>query len=299
VVFEDSFIYYPSKYPEGRWDLAGAAARGDQEFQIEDRIITTGDGIRIHGWLCSPGHVEQASSSSLLVEPELAAGENQPQSNASSVSPFHSRTASSTTAEPMILFFHGNAGNVTDRYELIRTLMEIPARVFVLDYRGYGKSEGIPSEPGLYIDAMAAWDFLTRDLQIAPANIAIYGESLGGAVAIDLAAQVNPGGLIVQSSFTSMSDMVSHVAPGFPRFLLHTRMDSIGKVNKIRCPKLFAHGQADELVPFDHCKRLCAASGAPTQFYEIPGAGHNDVFETGGKAYLDKLRVFVNQSCSQ
>jgi fermentation-respiration switch protein FrsA (DUF1100 family) len=93
-----------------------------------------------------------------------------------------------------------------------------------------------------------------------------------------------------------MADMVSHVAPLFPRFLLHTRMDSIGKIKGIGCPKLFVHGSIDELVPLEMGKRLYSAAGGPKEFYEVEGAGHNDVFEAGGKAYLDRLRGFVNQS---
>jgi fermentation-respiration switch protein FrsA (DUF1100 family) len=197
----------------------------------------------------------------------------------------------------MVLFLHGNAGNVTDRYELIGALIRIPSRVFIIDYRGYGKSEGSPSEQGVYRDARAAWDFLTRRLGIAPNRIVIYGESLGGAAAIDLAAHESPGGLIVQSSFTSMPDMVSHLMPVYPRFLLQTRMDSISKIAKIDCPKLFVHGTVDELVPFEMGQRLYSASPAPKEFHEVQGAGHNDVFETGGKAYLDRLRAFVSQSC--
>jgi fermentation-respiration switch protein FrsA (DUF1100 family) len=197
----------------------------------------------------------------------------------------------------MILFFHGNAGNITDRYELISPLVEIPARVFIIDYRGYGKSEGWPSEQGIYRDAQTAWDFLTGEMGVPPSRIVIYGESLGGAAAINLvAANESPAGLIVQSSFTSMPDMVSHVAPVFPRFLLHTRMDSIGKIDKIACPKLFVHGTIDELVPLEMGKRLYSASADPKEFYEVKGAGHNDVFEAGGKDYRDKLQAFVNKS---
>ena len=275
VMFEDHFIYYPSKYPEGRWSLARPGPETSKAIHIEDKFLTTPDGIRIHGWMCFPGNdVKPVSTSS--------PPQNEP---------------SAAADLPVILFLHGNAGNVTDRYELIQVLVRIPARVLIIDYRGYGKSEGSPSEAGLYSDGQAAWNFVTGDLATSPARVVLYGESLGGAVAIDLAARENPGGLIVQSSFTSMADMASHIALVYPRFLLHTRMNSLAKVNDIRCPKLFVHGTNDELVPLEMGKRLYAASAESKEFYEVPGAGHNDVFERGGHAYLDKLRGFVNRSC--
>jgi pimeloyl-ACP methyl ester carboxylesterase len=278
VMFENHFIYYPSKYPEGRWSLAGSGPENYKTFiHIEDKFLTTSDGIRIHGWLCSPGGGELSQATTL--------------SSPSRDEPSRSQDL------PVILFLHGNAGNITDRYELVQALVKIPVRVFIIDYRGYGKSKGTPSETGIYNDGQAAWDFLTGEGGINPGRIILYGESLGGAVAVELASRVNPGGLIVQSSFTSMREMISHIAPGVPRFLFHTRMDSLARVKNTSCPKLFVHGTNDELVPIEMGKRLNAASPAPKEFYEISGAGHNDVFETGGQAYIDKLRVFVNRSC--
>jgi fermentation-respiration switch protein FrsA (DUF1100 family) len=277
VMFEDHFIYYPSKYPEGRWSIAKPGSENYKTFiDVEDKFITTSDGTRIHGWLCSPGgDLSQATTLASACRNELSPGHDL----------------------PVILFLHGNAGNITDRYELVQELVKIPARVFIIDYRGYGKSEGTPTEAGIYNDGQAAWDFLTGEASINPGRIILYGESLGGAVAVELAARVNPGGLIVQSSFTSMPDMVSRIAPGFPRFLFHTRMNSLAKVKSAGCPKLFVHGTKDDLVPIEMGKRLYAASADPKEFYEISGAGHNDVFETGGPAYLDTLRLFVNRSC--
>ena len=275
-MFEDHFIYYPSKYPEGRWSLARPGRETSKaSIHIEDKLLTTRDGIRIHGWMCSPGKdVRPASASSPSPSERLAAEDL-----------------------PVILFFHGNAGNITDRYELIQELVKIPACVFIIDYRGYGKSEGSPSEAGLYSDGQAAWNFLTVELGISSGRIIVYGESLGGAVAIELAVRENPGGLIVQSSFTSIPDMVSRIIPGFPSFLVHTRMNSLDKVNDTRCQKLFVHGTNDDLVPLEMANRLYAASAQPKEFYAVHGAGHNDVFEKGGRAYLDKLRGFVNRSC--
>jgi fermentation-respiration switch protein FrsA (DUF1100 family) len=274
-MFEDHFIYYPSKYPEGRWSLAQPASAGNKTLiHIEDRFLTTPDGIRIHGWMCSHGNdVKPASASSRL--PGKPSGLDL----------------------PVLLFLHGNAGNVTDRYESIKELIKIPACVFIIDYRGYGKSEGSPSETGLYGDAQAAWNFLTVGLGTSPGQVILYGESLGGAVAIELAARENPGGLIVQSSFTSMPDMVSRIAPGFPRFLLHTRMNSLDRIKNTRCPKLFVHGTNDELVPLEMGRHLYAASAEPREFYAVQGGGHNDVFDTGGHSYLEKLREFVNGCC--
>jgi len=266
MAFEDKLIYFPTAYPDGFWTGHPACTReGEFSPRIEDCNFRTSDGVQLHGWYCTPVRCEGGK-----VVP--------------------------VAAEKVLLWFHGNAGNLTYRYDMIRALMELPVQVFIIDYRGYGKSEGKPTEQGLYLDARAAWDYLTNERGIPASRIIIFGKSLGGAPAIELASQVEPGGLIVQSSFTSAADVAAAVLPLFPRFLLHTKMDSIGKIDRIRCPKLFIHSRADEVIPFELGRRLFEAAPEPKQFYEVKGAPHNSTYIVGGKPYLEALRSFV-QSC--
>jgi fermentation-respiration switch protein FrsA (DUF1100 family) len=180
---------------------------------------------------------------------------------------------------------------------MIRMLMRLPAEVFIVDYRGYGKSEGQPSEEGLYLDGEAAWKYLTLERGVSPDRIIIFGKSLGGAVAVDLASKVKAAGLIVQSSFTSASDLAAIVMPFIPRSFIRTRMRSIEKVASVSCPKLFIHSRTDEVIPFELGQRLFEAAPEPKQFYEVKGALHNDTYIAGGGAYLEALRGFI-RSCS-
>jgi hypothetical protein len=202
----------------------------------------------------------------------------------------------------VLLWFHGNAGNISYRLDMIRMLAAIPVEIFIVDYRGYGRSEGTPTEAGLYLDARAAWNYLAGERATAPERIIIFGKSLGGAVAVDLASQleseqIEPAGLIVQSSFTSAADVAAEVLPIFPRMFLHTRMDSINKIKRIRSRKLFIHSRADEVIPFTLGYKLYEAAPEPKEFYEVRGAPHNSTYIVGGKSYLDRLRSFV-QSCA-
>jgi uncharacterized protein len=267
-VFENKLIYFPTKYPLGNWDVSHRApAEGEYVMSVEDCGLTASDGTKLHGWMCAP---QQMRGGHLVEIPSQIA----------------------------LLFLHGNGGNITDRYELIRHLVRAPARVFILDYRGYGKSDGSPSERGLYLDAQAAWQYLTDVLGIPARDIVLFGESLGGAVAIDLALRTQSSGsqcagLIVQSSFTSIPDMAATVIPHFPGFLLHTKMDSLNKIKSVACPKLFIHSRADDVVPFQMGRRLFDAAEQPKQFYEVIGARHNETDQIGGSAYFDTISRFV------
>lgn len=268
MLFEGRFIYFPEKYPGGIWEVQGArAGEGHIVPAIEDSSFVSQDGVNLHGWYCTPGRVRDDSFSS-------------------------------HQAEMVLLFFHGNAGNITHRYDMIQRLMALPVNVFIIDYRGYGKSQGSPSEKGLYLDAQAAWHYLVFQRRIPTGRIILFGESLGGAVAIDLATCVRPRGLIVQSSFTSIPDMAKTIFLFFPRFLVRTKMDSVRKIPNVSCPKLFIHSQQDDVVPYRFGRRLFEAASEPKQFYEVPGASHNETFLVGGEAYLEVLRRFV-RSCEQ
>jgi uncharacterized protein len=267
MLFEDSFIYFPAKYPAGAWERREPQAReGRIVARFEDVQLNATDGVRLHGWYCTP-HTGRGGA----LEPI--------QTNAT------------------LLFLHGNAGNISHRYEIVEDLVKLPVNVFIIDYRGYGKSEGSPSEQGLYADARAAWDYLTKTRGIPASHIVIFGESLGGAVAIDLASRTNACGLVVQSSFTSIGDMAAELLPFVPRFMLRTKMDSLSKIASVSVPKLFIHSQADEIVPYKLGRRLFDAAPAPKQFYEVKGASHNLTFELGGAAYYEALRSFIDSSC--
>ena len=263
VLFEEKLIYFPEKYPGGMWEvLKLSASEGKIVPEIEDVSFSANDGVKLHGWYCAPGRIQDGS-----IDP--------------------------IKADMVLLFFHGNAGNITYRYDMIRMLMTLPVKVFIIDYRGYGKSRGRPSEKGLYLDARAAWDYLINQRRVSSEHIIIFGKSLGGAAAVDLSTRVKPAGLILQSSFTSVPDMARTIIPIFPTFLLRTKMDSIGKISAIDCPKLFIHSPADEIVPYRLGRRLFEAANEPKQFYEVQGAPHNETYLVGGEAYLDVVRSFV------
>ena len=268
MLFEDSFIYFPSKYPEGIWERAEPRARvGQIVAQIEDVQLTAADGVRLHGWYCTP----------------LVGGAG--------------GTLEGVETRATLLYLHGNGGNISHRRDFIEELVRLPVNVLIIDYRGYGKSEGRPSEEGLYMDARAAWDYLTTTRATPAAEIVIFGKSLGGAVAIDLATKVEACGLVVQSSFTSIADMAGEVLPFVPRFVIRTKMDSLSKIAAVTCPKLFIHSQADEIIPYRLGRRLFDAASAPKQFYEVKDAPHNLTNTIGGAPYYEALRAFINSSC--
>ncbi len=200
----------------------------------------------------------------------------------------HGWYAANPAAQVSILWFHGNAGNIENRRDMFLNLRELPANVLAIDYRGYGRSEGKPSEAGLYLDARAAWDGLSS--RTDPGRIVILGKSLGGGPACELAANVRCGGLIVQSAFTRAPDMASRVMPLFPaRWFMRTKFDNLSKVPRISCPKLFIHSRADEIIPFEMGERLFAAAAPPKEAAWFDGAGHNDLVVMHSDAYYAAL----------
>ncbi len=202
-------------------------------------------------------------------------------------------TRAGSQTDKVLLWLHGNAGNLSYRFDMLLRLLELPVSVFIIDYRGYGKSEGSPSESGLYKDSSAAWNYLTKGRGLSAERIVIFGKSLGGVAAIELAGRAPAGGLIVQSSFTSAKDMAARLMPFLPAAFLQTKMDSINKIVRVSCPKLFIHSRADEIVPFDMGRRLFEAASEPKQFYEVEGASHNSTYIIGGRDYLDALGRFL------
>lgn len=174
-----------------------------------------------------------------------------------------------------LLYCHGNAGDLGDRIEPLRTFHQLGLNVLIFDYRGYGASTGKPTEAGTYTDALTAWRYLVEQRHVPPARILVYGHSLGGAVAAWLAEQVHPGALLLESTFTSAGDMGAAMFPYLPiRLLARYRYDTMGRIARVACPVLIAHGTEDATIPFAHGPRLFAAAAEPKQFVSFPG-DHN------------------------
>jgi fermentation-respiration switch protein FrsA (DUF1100 family) len=192
-----------------------------------------------------------------------------------------------------VTFFHGNGGNLTHRAPLMARLRaELGANIFIFDYQGYGKSAGQPSEMATAADARAALVYLRNRPDVDPGRIAYYGESLGGAVAIDLAAVAPPSALTVQSTFTSLADMTRLRHP-YLQFLLPfatIRYDSLSLIGSVQVPLLVIHGDADALVPVEYGRRLFEAANEPKRLLIVPGADHNDVIVRGGPVLMRALR---------
>jgi alpha-beta hydrolase superfamily lysophospholipase len=203
-----------------------------------------------------------------------------------------------SNAAPTVLYCHGNGHNIGEVADLASRFHKMGLSVFAFDYRGYGKSEGaFPSETAVYTDAKRAWDYLTLDQKIPPQRIAIYGHSLGGAIAINLAIQhPNASGLIVQSSFSNALEMAKRNwwTAIFPvNALLNQRFESLHKVSQLQMPVLYLHGTADTVIPFEMSQRLFEKTRSPKQLKLFPGAGHNDLPQVGGAVYARTVKDFM------
>jgi fermentation-respiration switch protein FrsA (DUF1100 family) len=196
---------------------------------------------------------------------------------------------------PTLLFFHGNAGNISHRLDSIQIFHELALNVLIIDYRGYGRSTGKPSEQGLYQDAEAAWNYLTKSRGIDAKEIVLFGRSLGGAVAIRLAAKTQPAAVVVESTFTSVPDMAAKLYPLLPvRWLARLDFNAQEYIRRIKSPVLILHSRDDEIVPFEHARSLYEAANEPKKLVEIYG-GHNDGFIVSGQFYTDILRRFIEK----
>ncbi len=219
-------------------------------LQIEDAWFEAADGVRLHGWYVPHEH-----------------------------------------PRAVVLFAHGNAGNVTYRADILRALnRRVGVSVLALEYRGYGRSAGKPTGKGILADARAARTWLARREKIPEKQIVLMGESLGGAVAVDLAAD-GARGLIVENSFASLPEVAAYHFPWLPvRLLMRTRLDSAARIRDYHSPLLQSHGDRDTIGPLASAQRLFAAANAPKQFILIPGGDHNDLHSP---EYYDQLREFV------
>jgi fermentation-respiration switch protein FrsA (DUF1100 family) len=194
------------------------------------------------------------------------------------------------------LFCHGNAGNIWNRIDVIWMLHEMGFNVCIFDYRGYGKSEGRPTEAGTYADAEAVWKWLVETKGIAPGRIVVQGESLGGGVASWVAEKKKPGALILESTFTSLPDMAARMYPFLPaRWLCRFSYNTLARLPDIHCPVLVAHGKDDEMIPFAFGQRLFQAANEPKVFIELKGS-HNDGRERSGREYEEMLKAFIEKT---
>lgn len=222
-------------------------------LQVEDAWFEAADGTRLHGWYV-------------------------PKEN----------------AKAAVLFCHGNGGNITDRVLILQRLhQQVGVSVLIFDYRGYGRSEGKPSEQGVYADARAARAWLASREKIPEKDVVLMGESLGGAVAVDLAAHDGARALILESTFSSLPDVAAYHYPFLPvRWGMRSRFDSAGKIGDYHGPLLQAHGDADTIVPFQFGERLFEAANEPKQFIRVPNHNHNHLMPPG---YFDALRKFLEE----
>lgn len=226
-------------------------------FDFEEVRLESEDGVRLHGWFIpAPAGMQR----------------------------------------PAVLFFHGNAGNISHRLEMIRIIHELGLACLVVDYRGYGKSGGKPSEQGLYMDARAARDWFLNEKGLKPAEVLLWGRSLGGAVAAELAADNSPGALVVESCFTSLPEMGRKIYPFLPvKAISRLRFPVERYLKRVSCPVLVVHSPDDEIVPYEFGRRLYQAAPEPKRFLEISG-GHNEGFVASGEKYISGVRDFLVSS---
>ncbi len=262
VVMERRFIFLPSRYDPAAF-VPPTPAPESRYPELEDVWLTASDGTRIHSWFCRPA-VAEPGGGHVPIETDMT-----------------------------LLWLHGNAGHIAARYDIIDLFTRIPVNVLIIDYRGYGRSEGQPTEAGVYLDAAAAWRYLTEDCGITGDRIVIFGKSLGGGPATELASKVEAAGLILQSTFTSIPDLANTCYPFIPKFVVRSRMSSIDKIGTIDYPKMIIHSPADEIIPYRMGRRLFDAASEPKTFYKVPDAGHNDTFAVGGVAYVAAVRAFI------
>jgi fermentation-respiration switch protein FrsA (DUF1100 family) len=190
------------------------------------------------------------------------------------------------------LYLHGNAGNISHRLQHARELAAAGLSLLLVDYRGYGRSSGSPSESGLYRDAQAAYDRLLK-LGFKPEQIVVYGESLGTAVAVELASRNRCGAVILEAAFSSAGAVARGIVPVIGPLLVRS-FNSRSRIGRVRAPILFLHGDHDEVIPLALAQELYKAAPEPKKFWMLPGAGHNDLVECAGPDYRQRLQSFLS-----
>ncbi len=197
---------------------------------------------------------------------------------------------------PVLLWCHGNAGNISHRAENLQMLTDRGLAALLFDYRGYGKSEGSPSEEGLYRDARAAHRYLVEERGVEPERIVCFGRSLGAAVALSTAVSRSVAGLVMEAAFENVPAMARKLFPVVPVWgLTRNRFDNLERVEELNVPLLTIHGEKDRLVPPEQARSLFEAAPEPKEFYSVAGAGHDDTYAVGGERYLDRLELFCRR----
>lgn len=197
------------------------------------------------------------------------------------------------TNKGVVLFCHGNAGNISHRLESIFLFREMGFDVFIFDYRGYGRSRGWTTEKGVYADALAAYNYVVGIRGGRTDRVVIFGRSLGGNVAIDLATKVKAACLISESAFSSIEDMaraIYGVRP--PKWMLSNHFDARSKISKVKMPKLIIHSRDDELVPYEQGRQIFNSAPEPKDFFELTGS-HNEYYLGTRSDYAKKMRSFI------
>lgn len=198
-------------------------------------------------------------------------------------------------SSPVLLWCHGNAGNLIHRLDNLSRLVLLGLSVFVFDYRGYGLSKGKPTEEGLYQDARAAHRYVVETRGVEPRRLVVFGRSLGASVAGALTAQRPAAGLILESPFPSVAAVAREQLWGLPaHWLLQSRFRLIDRLKAVHVPVLVIHGEQDHMIPIKFGRQVFAAANPPKSFYAIPGADHNDTYLVGGAAYFARLKDFID-----
>jgi len=230
----------------------------------EEVEVTTADGTKLVGWYLASTILHQPSKPSQPSQP--AAG---------------------------LLWFYGNGETIAAIWPIVREFQPPGTAVLVVDYPGYGGSAGRATEAGLYGAADAAYAALVARPDIDPGRIYVYGRSLGTAAATWVGAHHRVAGVILESPFTSAAAMARQHYAVLPRFILRLSLDNLGRMRQIRCPVLVLHGDADRLVPTAMGRDVAAAAAGPVELVLIHGAGHNETYDVGGRAYREKVWEFV------
>jgi len=231
---------------------------GELGLAFEQVLFKSADGLELSGWYI-PAPLEVRRGKSLTRQAE--------------------------SPEFTVLFCHGNGGNMSHRLDSINIFHSLGLNCFIFDYRGYGDSKGKPSEEGTYLDAMAAYEWLTEEKKIPAADIIIFGRSLGGSIAAQLTSKVEARALIIESTFTSYVDVGRKFYPYMPvRWFARFSYRTIDYIKEVNCPVMIIHSRGDEIMPFEFGLKLYEAANEPKEFVEISGS-HNDGFLVTGEIY--------------
>ncbi|MBI3574512.1 MAG: alpha/beta hydrolase [Gammaproteobacteria bacterium] len=279
-LYQDQLVYFPERALTATPAHAGLA--------YEPVRFTSADGVALSGWFIPACEGPAALG---VLPPAALARPSAAVPDAALPPP----SMESCAARGTLLFCHGNAGNISHRLESIRQFHQLGVNVFIFDYRGYGASEGVPTEAGTYRDAEAARRYLVETRDLAPEHIVYFGRSLGAAIAAWLATQHPPRALIVESAFTSVPDFGAEIYPWLPvRLLARLRYPTREYLQSVKVPVLVIHSRDDEIVSFRHAEKLYESANSPKELLEIHG-GHNDGFLVSGAHYTRRLDGFLRR----